>query len=101
MTPRQGWGDRLVRRMKGKCVNYKSKCWRETISNNATNAGISYRAVEMVTGKTGESTVVQYTSDDLSLMQKIVDINAECLQIGKWLDASQDLSAIGNDKDKP
>jgi hypothetical protein len=75
--------------MRDKCKAFKTKSWRETISNNATNAGISYRAVEMVTGKTGESTVIQYTSDDLAVMQKVVEVNAECLKIEKWLEASE------------
>jgi len=86
----QPWGERLMKRMRDKCKGFKTKSWRETISNNATNAGISYRAVEMVTGKTGESTVVQYTSDDLSVMQKVVEINASCLQIKKWLEANNE-----------
>ena len=87
-SAKQPWGERLIRRMRDKCQGFQSKSWRETISNNATNAGISYRAVEMVTGKTGESTVVQYTSDDLAVMQKVVEVNAECLQIDKWMEAS-------------
>jgi integrase len=85
----QPWGERLMKRMRDKCKAFKTKSWRETISNNATNAGISYRAVEMVTGKTGESTVIQYTSDDLAVMQKVVEVNAECLKIEKWLEASE------------
>ena len=86
-SPGQPWGARLTARMRGKCESFKTNSWRQTISNNATNAGISYRAVEMVTGKTGESTVVQYTSDDLAVMQKLIDVNSECLQIERWLKA--------------
>jgi len=78
-----------MRRMRDKCKPFKTKAWRETIINNGANAGISYRAVEMVTGKTGESSVVQYTSDDLAVMKKVVEINAESLQIEKWLKATQ------------
>jgi len=88
-TAQQCWGDRLKRRMRGKYKAFKTKSWRETVSNNATNAGLSYRAVEMVTGKTGSSTVVQYTSDNLAVMQKVVEVNAESLQIEKWLEASR------------
>lgn len=84
-SPRQPWGERLTRRMREKCSPFQSKAWRETLINNATNAGISYRAVEMVTGKTGETSVVQYTSDDLEVMQRVVDTNASCLQIENWL----------------
>ena len=65
-----------------------TKSWRETIINNATNAGISYRAVEMLTGKTGDSSTTQYTSDDLVVMQQAVEINAEALQINEWLKES-------------
>lgn len=86
-SPGQAWGARLTARMRGKCKSFKTNSWRQTISNNATNAGISYRAVEMVTGKTGESTVVQYTSDDLAVMQKLIDVNSECLQIERWFKA--------------
>jgi hypothetical protein len=75
--------------MRGKCKGFKTKSWRETIINNAGNAGISYRAIGMVTGKTGESTVIQYTSADLSVMQKVVEVNAECLQRNKWLEARE------------
>lgn len=84
-NPNQPWGGNLRKRMSDKCGGLQSKCWRETMSNNATNAGISYRAVEMVLGKTGESTVVQYTSDDLDVMQRAIEINANALQINKWL----------------
>ena len=87
-SPRQPWGERLTRRMREKCSPFQTKAWRETLINNATNAGISYRAVEMVTGKTGESSVVQYTSDDLEVMQRVVDTNARCLQIENWLKAA-------------
>jgi len=89
-SPGQPWGERLMKRMRDKCKAFKTKSWRETISNNATNAGISYRAVEMVTGKTGESAVVQYTSDDLAVMQRVVEVNAECLQIKRWVDHSEE-----------
>jgi hypothetical protein len=87
-TPRQGWGDRLKRRMRDKVKGFRTKSWRETIINNATNAGISYRAIEMLTGKTGDSSATQYTSDDLVVMQQAVEINAAALQIEKWLEKS-------------
>jgi hypothetical protein len=85
----QPWGERLMRRMRDKCKPFKTKSWRETIINNGTNAGVSYRAVEMVTGKTGESSVSQYTSDDLEVMKKVVEINAESLLIDSWLEVSK------------
>ena len=88
-TSRQPWGERLTRRMRDKCSPFKSKSWRETLINNGTNSGISYRAVEMVTGKTGESSVVQYTSDDLAVMQRVIDANAEILDIRGWIEASR------------
>ena len=88
MTSRQGWGDRLKRRMSDKLKGFMTKSWRETIINNATNAGISYRAVEMLTGKTGNSSTTQYTSDDLVVMQQAVEINAEALQINEWVKES-------------
>ena len=88
-SARQPWGERLMRRMRDKCKPFKTKAWRETLINNGTNAGTSSRAVEMVTGKTGESSVVQYTSDDLAVMKKVVEVNAESLQIEKWLEASK------------
>jgi integrase len=93
-NPEQPWGGNLRKRMSDKCGKLQSKCWRETMINNATNAGISYRAAEMVTGKTGESTVVQYTSDDLVVMQQAVEINADALQIEKWLNES---AALGSE----
>jgi hypothetical protein len=49
----------------------------------------------MVTGKTGESSVVQYTSDDLAVMKKVVEINAESLQIDKWLEACKQHAKSG------
>jgi len=88
-TEQQNWGDRLKRRMKDKCKNFPgTHGWRETLINNATNSGISSRAIEMVTGKTGTSTISEYTSDELAVMQKVVDLNADCLKIDKWIDCS-------------
>jgi hypothetical protein len=84
-----------MKRMREKCKPFKTTAWRETVINNGTNAGISYRAAEMVTGKTGESSVVQYTSDDLAVMKKVVEVNAESLQIEKWLEACKQQAKSG------
>ena len=100
MTPGQGWGDRLQRRMRDKSKGFMTKSWRETIINNATNAGISYRAVEMLTGKTGDSSTTQYTSDDLVVMQQAVEINAEALQIKEWLKESAPQTSESKQKAK-
>jgi len=100
MTPGQGWGDRLQRRMRDKSKGFMTKSWRETIINNATNAGISYRAVEMLTGKTGDSSTTQYTSDDLVVMQQAVEINAEALQINEWLKESAPQTSESKQKTK-
>jgi integrase len=94
-SARQPWGERLMKRMREKCKPFKTTAWRETVINNGTNAGISYRAAEMVTGKTGESSVVQYTSDDLAVMKKVVEVNAESLQIEKWLEACKEHAKSG------
>jgi integrase len=78
----QNWGDNLKRRMKDKCKNYPgTHGWRRSLINNAINHGLPNRVVEMVTGKTGSSSLNDYASDDLSLMLKAVELNAKVLGI--------------------
>ena len=78
----QNWGDNLKRRMKDKCKGYPgTHGWRRSLINNAINSGLPNRVVEMVTGKTGHSSLNEYTSDDLGLMLKAVELNAEILGI--------------------
>jgi integrase len=78
----QGWGDNLKRRMRDKCKDYPgTHGWRRSLINNAINHGLPNRVVEMVTGKTGHSSLNEYASDDLSLMLKAVELNANVLGI--------------------
>ena len=78
----QNWGDNLKRRMKDKCKDYPgTHGWRRSLINNTINSGLPNRIVEMVTGKTGHSPLNEYASDDLGLMLKAVELNAEILGI--------------------
>jgi len=49
--------------------------------NNSINSGLPNRVVEMVTGKTGQSSLNEYATDDLVLMLKAIELNAEILGI--------------------
>ena len=53
--------------------------WRETLINNLLNSAVPVRIVEMVTGKTGNTPLSQYTSDDLPTMAKGIAIHAKHL----------------------
>jgi integrase len=78
----QNWGDNLKRRMRDKCKDYPgTHGWRRSLINNSMNNGFPARVVEMVTGKTGHSSLNEYTSDDLQLMLKVVELNAKILSI--------------------
>jgi len=82
MSDNQNWGDKLKRRMKDKCKDYPgTHGWRRSLINNTINSGLPNRIVEMVTGKTGHSSLNEYASDDLGLMLKAVELNAEILGI--------------------
>jgi len=81
-TVNQNWGDNLKRRMKDKCKDYPgTHGWRRSFINNSINSGLPARVVQMVTGKTGNSSLDEYTRDDLALMLKAVELNAEILGI--------------------
>jgi integrase len=81
-SPSQNWGDNLKRRMNGKCKDFPgTHAWRRSLINNAINSGLPNRVVEMVAGKTGHSSLNEYASDDLALMLKAVELNAEILGI--------------------
>jgi len=78
----QNWGDNLKRRMKEKCKDYPgTHGWRRSLINNLINSGLPNRVVEMVTGKTGQSSLNEYAIDDLVLMLKAIELNAEILGI--------------------
>ncbi|MGC6482310.1 MAG: tyrosine-type recombinase/integrase [Synechococcus sp.] len=81
-TVNQNWGDNLKRRMKDKCKDYPgTHGWRRAFINNSVNSGLPARVFQMVTGKTGNSSLNEYTRDDLGLMFKAVELNAEILGI--------------------
>lgn len=68
--------------MKDKCKDYPgTHGWRRSLINNSMNNGLPNRVIEMVTGKTGQSSLNEYTTDDLALMLKAVELNAEILGI--------------------
>ena len=77
-TLRAHWGDNLARRMRDKIPDFPgTHAWRETLINNLLNNAVPIRIVEMVTGKTGNTPLSQYTSDDLPSMAKAIDIHAK------------------------
>ena len=70
----QNWGDNLARRMRDKIPEFPgTHSWRETMINNLLNTAIPIRIVEMLTGKTGNTPLNQYTSNDLDVMQKAIE----------------------------
>ena len=76
-TLRAHWGDNLARRMRDKIPDFPgTHSWRETLINNLLNSAVPVRIVEMVTGKTGNIPLSQYTSDDLPSMAKAIAIHA-------------------------
>jgi len=79
-TERAHWGDNLARRMRDKVPDFPgTHAWRETLINNLLNSSVPVRIVEMVTGKTGNTPLSQYTSDDLPSMDKAISIHAKHL----------------------
>ena len=58
--------------------------WRETLINNLLNSAVPVRIVEMVTGKTGNTPLSQYTSDDLPSMAKATELHAKHLALPKF-----------------
>lgn len=83
----QNWGDNLSRRMRDKCADYPgSHGWRETLINNALNNDMPTNIVQMLTGKTGNTSLADYTSQDLSLMLKAVEHNYEAIRLPPWTD---------------
>ena len=67
------WGDNLARRMRDKIPDFPgTHAWRETLINNLLNSSVLVRIVEMITGKTGNTPLSQYTSDDLPSMAKAI-----------------------------
>jgi integrase len=76
------WGDNLARRMRDKIPTFGgTHCWRETMINNLLNNAVPTRIVEMVTGKTGNTPLSQYTSDDLPSMARAVELHAKYLNL--------------------
>jgi len=79
-TERAHWADNLTRRMRDKVPDFSgTHAWRETLINNLLNSSVPVRIVEMFTGKTGNTPLSQYTSDDLPSMAKAISIHAEHL----------------------
>lgn len=76
------WGDNLARRMRDKIPDFPgTHAWRETLINNLLNSSVPVRIVEMITGKTGNTPLSQYTSDDLPSMAKAIEIHANYLNL--------------------
>ena len=83
-TANAHWGDNLARRMRDKLPEFPgTHCWRETMINNLLNSAVPTRIVEMVTGKTGNTPLSQYTSDDLPSMARAVELHANHLNLPK------------------
>lgn len=81
-TNKAHWGDNLARRMRDKIPDFPgTHCWRETMINNLLNSAVPTRIVEMVTGKTGNTPLSQYTSDDLPSMATAIEIHAQHLNL--------------------
>lgn len=81
-TMRGHWGDNISRRMRDKIPKFPgTHAWRETLINNLLNSSVPVRIVEMITGKTGNTPLSQYTSDDLPSMAKAIEIHAEYLNL--------------------
>lgn len=80
----QHWGDRLARLMREKCKRFGgTHAWRESLINFSCNQGTSPRVIEMLTGKTGSTNLSDYTSDDLTSMERAIEANAEWLGLKK------------------
>ena len=80
----QNWGDNLARRMRDKIPDFPgTHSWRETMINNLLNTATPIRVVEMLTGKTGNTPLRQYTSDGLDVMQKAIEKHYKLLNIPK------------------
>lgn len=81
-TERAHWGDNLARRMRDKIPYFRgTHAWRETLINNLLNNSVPVRIVEMVTGKTGNTPLSQYTSDDLPSMANAISLHAKYLNL--------------------
>ena len=79
------WGDNISRRMRDKIPEFPgTHAWRETLINNLLNSSVPVRIVEMITGKTGNTPLSQYTSDDLPSMAKAIEIHADYLNLPPW-----------------
>ena len=76
------WGDNLARRMRDKLPDFPgTHAWRETLINNLLNNSVPIRIVEMITGKTGNTPLSQYTSDDLPSMARAIELHSDCLNL--------------------
>ena len=81
-TERAHWGDNLARRMRDKIPDFPgTHSWLETLINNLLNSAVPARIVEMVTGKTGNTSLSQYSSDDLPSMARAIELHAEHLAL--------------------
>ncbi|WP_413440214.1 tyrosine-type recombinase/integrase [Synechococcus sp. MIT S1220] len=81
-TERAHWGDNLARRMRDKIPDFPgTHAWRETLINHLLNSAVPARIVEMVTGKTGNTPLSQYTSDDLPSMARAIELHAAHLAL--------------------
>ena len=79
---KQNWGDNLARRMRNKIPDFPgTHPWRETMINSSLNQAVPTRIVEMLTGKTGNTPLSQYNSDDLKVMQEVMEKNFKCLSM--------------------
>jgi len=83
---KQNWGDNLARRMRNKIPDFPgTHSWRETLINNLLNQAVPERIVQMLTGKTGNTPLNQYTSDDLECMHKAIERHFETLAFPRYL----------------
>tara|TARA_B100001057_G_scaffold165835_1_gene166556 strand:+ start:145 stop:537 length:393 start_codon:yes stop_codon:yes gene_type:complete len=81
---KQNWGDNLARRMRNKIPDFPgTHSWRETMINSLLNQSVPTRIVEILTGKTGNTPLIQYTSDDLKVMQDAVEKHFKYLSMSE------------------
>ena len=79
---KQNWGDNLARRMRNKIPDFPgTHSWRETMINSLLHQAVPARIVEMLTVKTGNTPLDQYTSDDLTVMQEAIEKYFKCLSM--------------------
>lgn len=84
-TEKAHWGDNLARRMRDKIPTFRgTHAWRETLINNLLNNSVPVRIVEMITGKTGNTPLSQYTSDDLPSMANAISLHAKHLNFPRY-----------------